>query len=157
MIDDHKGTQENRAFEREDQVLLSTKNLNLKHGRARKLTPKCIGPFETIKVIAEERSYKLKLPKSMEKIHHTFYISLLKPFYGEKKEAQSGNKSAPEQVVKPERQVIDQVLKHRFHKIKLEYLVRYKGNEDTENRSVDSQIIITVAPPALIYRYSSQC
>lgn len=60
-------------------VYLSTKNLSIPQGLARKLVPKFIGPFKIIKEYPNTSTFKLDLPPSM-KIHPNFHSSLLKPF-----------------------------------------------------------------------------
>ena len=63
-------------------MLLSTKNISLPKGRATKLCPKYIGPYEILKANGETSTYKLKLPPDLSKrhIHNVFHESLLKPF-----------------------------------------------------------------------------
>jgi hypothetical protein len=57
-------------------VLLSTRNLKFK---ARKLVPKFIGLFKILKYI-KESAYKLELLSLYDRLHPTFYISLLKEY-----------------------------------------------------------------------------
>jgi hypothetical protein len=81
-------TQSNRhrradpAYKRGQKVYLSTVNLNLPKGRARKLAPKFIGPYEIIRAHPETSSYTLELPEELMKrrIHPTFHSSLLKSY-----------------------------------------------------------------------------
>ena len=63
-----------------DQVLLYTKNLNLKFppGGTKKLMPLYIGPFEVLKRYGSV-AYKLALPPNL-KMHPVFHVSLLKPY-----------------------------------------------------------------------------
>lgn len=63
-------------------VYLSTKNLNLPKGRARKLLPKYVGPYPVTKVFAKESVCELRLPAELVKrrIHPRFHISLLRPY-----------------------------------------------------------------------------
>lgn len=68
------------TFEADDLVLLSTKNLALKPGRNKKLSPKYIGPLRVLKKLAEGRAYKLEMPSELGTLHDTFHISLLKHF-----------------------------------------------------------------------------
>ena len=60
-------------------VYLSTKNLNLSKGRARKLCPKFIGLWDVLKMWPETSMYELELPTALRKhhIHPIFHISLL--------------------------------------------------------------------------------
>lgn len=76
-----------------DLVYLSTKNLNASKGRARKLIPKFIGPYQIIECFPNESVYKLDLPDNLKKrqIHPSFHISSLKPFIA------SSNESFPNQ------------------------------------------------------------
>lgn len=64
-----------------DKVYLSTEDLNVPKGRARKLVPKYIGPYEVIQVIPGKSAYKIKLPPELERrrIHPVYHISKLRP------------------------------------------------------------------------------
>ena len=71
-----------RRYNAGDKVYLSTKNINFPKGRASKLCPKYLGPYEILKADHETSTYKLKLPPDLSKrhIHDTFHEGLLKPF-----------------------------------------------------------------------------
>ena len=58
-------------------MYLSTKNLTIPKGRARKLVPKFIGPYKIIEENRETSSYKLELPENMS-IHPTFHVEVLR-------------------------------------------------------------------------------
>lgn len=73
-------SKQQRTFEADDLVLLSTKNLALKPERNKKLLPKYIGPLKVLKKLAEGRAYKLQMPRELGATHDTFHISLLKRF-----------------------------------------------------------------------------
>ena len=64
-----------------DLVYLSTKNISLPKGRARKLAPKYLGPFAVTKVLKEGATYQLDLSEELLKrgINRAFHASLLKP------------------------------------------------------------------------------
>ncbi|KAJ9522018.1 hypothetical protein QJQ45_005056 [Haematococcus lacustris] len=62
-------------------VLLSTKNLKLKLGKARKLIPRYVGPFEILLLVGAV-AVKLDLPASMSRLHPVFHVSLIKPYTG---------------------------------------------------------------------------
>jgi hypothetical protein len=64
-----------------DLTYLSTKELNLPKGRARKLLPKFIGPYRIRKALLETSNYELELPPELTKrrIHKHFHISRLRP------------------------------------------------------------------------------
>ncbi|KAJ9519585.1 hypothetical protein QJQ45_000676 [Haematococcus lacustris] len=55
-------------------VLLSTKNLKLKPGKARKLIPRYVGPFEILLLVGAV-AVKLDLPASMSRLHPVFHHS----------------------------------------------------------------------------------
>jgi hypothetical protein len=62
-----------------DNVLLSTKYLNLKHSKkSRKLPPKWIGPFEVMQVVGPV-AYNLKMNPGW-RLHSVFHVSLLEPY-----------------------------------------------------------------------------
>nr|VWO95354.1 Uncharacterized protein [Ganoderma boninense] len=71
------------TFQKDDLVYVSTKNLNLPKGRARKLAPKYLGPFRISKVIAEGVTYQLDLSAELKArgIHNAFHASLLRPHF----------------------------------------------------------------------------
>ncbi|KAJ9515229.1 hypothetical protein QJQ45_002356 [Haematococcus lacustris] len=62
-------------------VLLSTKNLKLRPGKARKLIPRYVGPFEILLLVSAV-AVKLDLPASMSRLHPVFHVSLIKPYTG---------------------------------------------------------------------------
>ncbi|KAJ9520707.1 hypothetical protein QJQ45_007569 [Haematococcus lacustris] len=62
-------------------VLLSTKNLKLRPGKARKLIPRYVGPFEILLLVGAV-AVKLDLPASMSRLHPVFHVSLIKPCTG---------------------------------------------------------------------------
>ncbi|KAJ9531016.1 hypothetical protein QJQ45_000981 [Haematococcus lacustris] len=62
-------------------VLLSTKNLKLQPGKARKLIPRYVGPFEILLLVGAV-AVKLDLPASMSRLHPVFHVLLIKPYTG---------------------------------------------------------------------------
>ncbi|KNZ81380.1 hypothetical protein J132_00966 [Termitomyces sp. J132] len=60
-------------------VYLSTKNLNLPKGRARKLCPKWVGLYRIVEAYSETSNYVLQLPVALQeqRIHPKFHVSLL--------------------------------------------------------------------------------
>src|SRR5260370_41276429 len=62
-----------------DFVYLSTKELNLPKGHAKKLLPLFIGPYEVLKTNPASSMYTIKLPPELEArgIHPTFHASWL--------------------------------------------------------------------------------
>ena len=61
---------------------LSTKNLNLPKGRARKLLPKYLGPYKIVEASTDASTYTLELPEELRKrgIFPKFHASLLKKY-----------------------------------------------------------------------------
>ena len=62
-----------------DFVYLSTKNLTLPKGRARKLQPKYIGPYKVVEAHTATSTVKLELPPELtaQWVHPTFHVSLV--------------------------------------------------------------------------------
>ncbi|KAJ9524308.1 hypothetical protein QJQ45_008491 [Haematococcus lacustris] len=63
-------------------VLLSTKNLRLKPGKAKKLLPRFIGPFKVLKLVGPV-AVRLDLPPAMARLHPVFHVALLRPYTSE--------------------------------------------------------------------------
>ena len=63
-------------------VYLSTKNLMLPKGRARKLCPKWVGSYKVLEVYEETSNYTLELPGALklQRLHIKFHVSLLWPY-----------------------------------------------------------------------------
>jgi hypothetical protein len=64
-----------------DFAYVSMQNLNLPKGRAKKLLPKYVGPYEIIEAIPDSSNYRLKLPQELTDwgIHPRFHGSHLAP------------------------------------------------------------------------------
>ena len=65
-----------------DHMYLSTQNLTLPKGRARKLVPKYIGPYKVVKAHNEAITVTLKLPPVLiaQQISPTFHMGLIQKF-----------------------------------------------------------------------------
>ena len=63
-----------------DFVYLSTKNLTLPKGRAKKLQPKYIGPYKVVKAHTVASTVMLELPPELTawQMHPTFHMSLVR-------------------------------------------------------------------------------
>jgi hypothetical protein len=119
-----------------DKVYLSTENLNLPKGRARKLMPKYIGPYKIIALKPEVSRYTLELPLELKKrrIVPTFHESKITPFYKNddrafpKRDAQIyydfGDAEDNEWLV-------DAILTHRWVGNKVEFLVQWNLGDTT--------------------------
>ena len=116
------------AFEKGEQVLLSTQHITLKHPGTRKLLPRWIGPFTILDRIGT-LAYRLDLPESMSKIHAVFHVSKLKPYKA------SGRVQPPpvpieiegELEYEVERVLDKRVVKRRRRSDAVEYLVKWLG------------------------------
>lgn len=66
-------------FTKDDLVYVSTRNISLPKGLARKLVPKYIGPYRIINDF-DNNSYQLELPRNLKRrgIHDVFHSSLLR-------------------------------------------------------------------------------
>ena len=69
------------TYKEGDLVYLSTKNISLPKGRARKLAPKYLGPFPITRIVKEGATYQIGLSDELTKrgINRTFHASLLRP------------------------------------------------------------------------------
>ena len=114
------------------QVLLRTKNLNLRSFGSRKLLPRYVGPFKVLRRIGIV-AYELELPPVM-KCHPVFHVSLLQPYLT------SGRLQPPPIPIdvdgEPEYEV-ELVLLHRDVKIgkrsRCEYLIKWVGYNHEHN------------------------
>ncbi|OBZ66142.1 Transposon Ty3-I Gag-Pol polyprotein [Grifola frondosa] len=66
-------------FTKDDLVYISTKNISLPKGLARKLAPKFIGPYKIVRDFGNN-SYRIDLPSNLRRrgIHDVFHASLLR-------------------------------------------------------------------------------
>ena len=67
------------AYQIGDMVLLSNKNINIRHPRSRKLLPVWLGPFQIIEQV-NPMAYRLELLDSMHFIHPIFHTSVLRKY-----------------------------------------------------------------------------
>jgi hypothetical protein len=80
----NKRRQSGEIYRPGDLVYLSTKNLALPQGHAKKLLPKYIGPYKIVKAHNDTSTVKLELPVELEsrRISPTFHSSLIRPHIG---------------------------------------------------------------------------
>ena len=107
-----------------DRVLLSTKHLALK-GVSGKLKPRFVGPFRVVQLVGDN-AVKLDLPAAMG-VHPVFNISLVKLYLG------SQLQPAPVEVEGQEEYEIDAIMGHRKVRGGMQYLVSWKGYDESEN------------------------
>ena len=113
------------------QVWLSTENLHLTHASC-KLSERWLGPY-TIISLAGPNAVELKLPKSME-IHPVVNISRVKPYH-DRLEGQPSHWPGPVNVTKDRDNEweVDRIIDSRYKNKKLEFLIHWKGYEDTDH------------------------
>ena len=66
-------------YHENDMVYLSTKNLALPKGRARKLMPRFLGPYKVLKAMNDSSNVTLELPPELRdrRISPTFHTNLV--------------------------------------------------------------------------------
>ena len=99
----------------------------------RGLIPRYDGPFEVVKRVGAV-AYKLALPERL-KIHPTFHVSFLKPYYEDDTPGRVQAKRAPPTIrVQHDGREIEAILDHRTlgaskKNRRVQYLVRWKGTQ----------------------------
>ena len=118
-----------------DLVYLSTKNISLPKGRARKLAPKYLGPFEISKILKEGATYQLDLSDELLKrgINRSFHASLLKPHVPNDDRKFPGR--LPSQIPgfgeKPDEWIIEAIISHHGKGINSEFEIQWKAGDRT--------------------------
>jgi len=126
-------------FKPGDEVLLSTRFIQLKGPGVNKLLPKYIGPF-TVKTALSDVTYRLHLPDCM-KCHNVFHLSLLRPFH---KDDRFQPPPLPFEFDEAEGvwYELNCILKHRWVKRGrgqvIQYLVSFKGYGEEHNQWCDA-------------------
>lgn len=123
------------AFKQGDLVYLSTKNISLPKGRARKLSPKYLGPFPITKVIKEGATYQLGLSEELVKrgVNRAFHASLLRPHVPNDDRRFPGR--LPVQIPgfgkRPEEWIVDSIVTHNGKGSNSEFLIVWKAGDKT--------------------------
>ena len=118
-----------------DLVYLSTKNISLPKGRARKLAPKYLGPFAISKVLKDGATYQLELSDELLKrgINRSFHASLLKPHVPNDDRRFPGR--LPSQIPgfgeKPEEWIVESIISHHGKGIRSEFEILWKAGDRT--------------------------
>ena len=117
-------------------VYLSTRDLRLPKGRARKLLPKFIGPFEITQVNKEGGTCTLNLPQGMKdrRIHEEFHVSRIRPYHASDADRFPGRE--PHRFYdfgQPDRQewVVERILDHQWNKNELLLKVHWATGDDS--------------------------
>jgi len=119
-----------------EEVYLSTADLNLPKGRARKLMPKFVGPYRVLESHPATSTYKLALPEGLAKrrIHPTFHVSKLRRC------EKNDDKLFPHREAKvwydfgdddEEEWLVDAIIGHRWSNGKVEFQLRWNLGDTT--------------------------
>jgi hypothetical protein len=135
----------NETFKVGDWVLLSSANITADFDRnrpTRKLASRFIGPFQISKVTSPV-NYELDLQDQLN-IHPVFHVSLLKPYkhspseFGEREQARP-----PPIVIEGEEEYeIDKIVDKRNHRRRTEYLVKWKGYDQSESTWLPAEELV---------------
>ena len=118
-----------------DLVYISTKNISLPKGRARKLAPKFLGPFEITRILKEGATYQLALSEELLErgINPSFHASLLKPHVPSDDRRFPGR--LPVQIPgfgnKPEEWIIKAITPHHGKGLNSEFEIQWKAGDKT--------------------------
>ena len=101
----------------------------------RGLIPKFEGPFEVIKKVGEV-TYMLKLPERL-KLHPTFHVSFLKPYFEDAEPGRTRVKGSPPLVMKQFDKGVEKIMNHRTmgasrKNRRTDYLVQWKDSSESE-------------------------
>jgi hypothetical protein len=132
----NKGRRSEASITSGDLVYLSTKDLNLPKGRARKLVPKFIGPYKVIGAEPKTSTYTLELPPELinRRIHPRFHISRLK------KHLPNDDERFPRREVRtfydfgddPETEwLVDEIIDHDWRRNSLFFHVKWDQGDST--------------------------
>ena len=123
------------TFQEGDLVYLSTKNISLPKGRARKLAPKYLGPFPITRVIKEGATYQLGLSDELIKrgVNKSFHASLLRPHVPNDDRRFPGR--LPIQIPgfgeKPKEWIVDRITTHHGKGMGSEFQILWKAGDRT--------------------------
>ena len=123
------------TYKEGDLVYLSTKNISMPKGRARKLSPKYLGPFPITRVLKEGATYQLGLSDELIKrgVNRAFHASLLRPHVPNDDRRFPGQ--MPTQIPgfgeKPEEWIVDQIVTHHGKGLGSEFQIQWKAGDRT--------------------------
>ena len=123
------------TYKEGDLVYLSTKNISMPKGRARKLAPKYLGPFPISRVIKEGATYQLELSDELTKrgVNRAFHASLLRPHVPNDDRRFPGR--MPIQIPgfgeKPEEWIVDRIVTHHGKGMGSEFQILWKAGDMT--------------------------
>lgn len=114
-------------------VHLSTQNLQLKEGQAKKLSRRFVGPFEIAEKVSSV-AYRLKLPRRM-RVHPVFHVSLLREVKEDPERPLKLNQPGPVEELQDGGQyyVVEDIVGKRVVKGKIQYRIKWKDWPSWEN------------------------
>ena len=122
-------------FKEGDLVYLLTKNISLPKGRARKLAPKYLGPFQISKVLKEGATYQLGLSNELIKrgVNNSFHASLLRPHVLNDNRCFLGRLliQIPGSREKPEEWIVDSIATHHSKGMGSDFQIVWKAGDRT--------------------------
>jgi hypothetical protein len=129
---DRKGTT-SHLYEAGQMVRMSLRNVALRHPSLRhKLVPRYIGPIKVLETVGRN-AVRLEMPASLDKIHPTVSVSLLKPFM-----VRAGLPAPPVNIDGELEWEVEAIIGHnvvqsRSKKVPtlVEFQVKWKGDFDT--------------------------
>jgi hypothetical protein len=127
----NKHRQGKPSLKKGDTVYLSTRNFRAKQGHSKKLNQKNIGPFKILEVRKGD-TFKLELPKTMNKVYPVFHISLLEPAPKDIRIQQTETPEFDDDDDQPEYEV-NRILGSVYIDGQLHYLVNWKGYSSAED------------------------
>jgi hypothetical protein len=135
-----------------DRVYLDTSDIRTTRP-SQKLSHRFIGPFPVTKKVGRN-TYRLRLPASMSRIHPVFNIVKLLPAPVDPIPGRQAKPPPPPELIDGEEHYeVEQVLNSRWHRNRLEYLVKWKGYGYEENSWVpESQM----AAPTLVQKFHEE-
>ena len=123
------------TYQEGDLVYLSTKNISMPKGRARKLSPKYLGPFPITKVLKEGATYQLRLSDELMNrgVNPSFHASLLRPHVPNDDRRFPGR--LPIQIPgfgkEPEEWIVDRIVTHHGKGLGSEFQIQWKAGDRT--------------------------
>ncbi|MBN3313348.1 CBX2 protein, partial [Atractosteus spatula] len=126
-------------FRRGQFVWLSTRNLPLRLS-SKKLGPRYIGPFRILSRITPV-TFRLALPPTL-KIHPSFHVSLLKPFYRSPLVAPQRRPPPPRHIQGHQVYTVHKILDSRWNRGTLQYLADWEGYGPEERSWVPEKDIL---------------
>jgi hypothetical protein len=123
------------TYQEGDLVYLSTRNISLPKGLARKLAPKYLGPFKISKVLKEGATYHLDLSEELVKrgLHPAFHASLLKPHVPNDDRRFPGRLPSqfPGFGKRPDEWIVESILDHQGKGVNSEFEIQWKAGDRT--------------------------